>query len=234
MIELLQGLFVEPLMRIYGMIFAALPHGLGTGGRIVAFSVILNLILMPLYQQMEKRSRGTRALRQKVTQDVERMQRHFKGRERYFYIRAVYRQYGYHPLSHALGSADLAVQVVVFFTVFHFLSGLQALSGASFGPLHDLSRPDGLLGGVNLLPFVMTAVNIGATFAYTPERSRRVQALLLAGLFLVLLYNSPSGLVLYWTTNNLFSLVRNAVGHLPAAQRTEELRRQFAELREQR
>ena len=31
----------------------------------------------------------------------------------------------------------------------------------------------------------------------------------MAGLFLVLLYDSPSGLVFYWTLNNLFSLVKN-------------------------
>jgi len=230
----LHGVFVEPLMRIYAMMFTALPEWLGTGGRIVIFSVVLNLLLMPLYQQMEKRSRGTRALRLRVAQDVDRMRRHFKGRERFFYTRAVYRQHGYRPLSQLLGSADLAVQVVVFFTVFHFLSGLQLLQGAAFGPLRDLSRPDGLLAGMNLLPFVMTAINIGATFAYAQERSRRMQALLLAGLFLVLLYNSPSGLVLYWTANNLFSLARNSLGNLLAKREPGEFRRQFSELQQQR
>ena len=34
----------------------------------------------------------------------------------------------------------------------------------------------------------------------------------MAGLFLVLLYDSPSGLVVYWTMNNLFSLVKNLIG----------------------
>ena len=31
----------------------------------------------------------------------------------------------------------------------------------------------------------------------------------MAVIFLVLLYNSPSGLVVYWTCNNIFSLVKN-------------------------
>ena len=234
MLELLRGLFVEPLMRIYAMVFAALPDWLGAGGRIIAFSVVVNLFLLPLYQQMERRSRRTREMRANVTRDVQRMRRHFKGRERYFYVRAVYRQYGYNPLSHLLGSADLAVQIVVFISVFHFLSGMQALVGVPFGPLHDLSRPDGLIAGVNLLPFVMTAINIGATLAYTQEAARRTQALILAGIFLVLLYNSPAGLVVYWTTNNLFSLVRNALANRLAGRGTGEWRQQLAALQEQR
>ncbi|MBR4426786.1 MAG: sulfatase-like hydrolase/transferase, partial [Spirochaetales bacterium] len=37
----------------------------------------------------------------------------------------------------------------------------------------------------------------------------KVQLYGMAAIFLVLLYNSPSGLVLYWTMNNLFSLLKN-------------------------
>jgi membrane protein insertase Oxa1/YidC/SpoIIIJ len=233
MLQLLHGLFVEPLLRIYEFLLAVPPASVGMGWRIVFFSVALNLLLAPLYFEMEKRSRGTRALKERVMRDVERMRRHFKGRERYFYIRAVYRQHNYHPLSYLAGSADLLVQVVVFFTVYRFLSGMESLAGASFGPFTDLSKPDGLLGGINLLPFVMTLVNIGAVFAYVEDRGRRAQALMLAALFLVLLYNSPAGLVLYWTTNNLFSLVRNSLQRLLANRPLGDLGRQVAELRQQ-
>ena len=234
MLDVLRVIFIEPLMQIYTMLFAALPAPLGVGGRIVAFSVALNLLLMPLYHAMELRSRATRELRQRVAQDVDRMRRHFKGRERYFYIRAVHRQHRFNPLSHVLGSADLFAQVIVFFTVFHFLSGLEVLKGAAFGPVTDLSQPDRMLAGVNLLPFLMTAINIAAVFAYSQERARRIQALALAGLFLVLLYASPAGLVLYWTTNNLFSLLRNSLSRMTQQRAGGKFGRQFAELREQR
>jgi membrane protein insertase Oxa1/YidC/SpoIIIJ len=233
MSALLHGVFIEPLMRIYGLLFAALPSALGVGGQIILFGILLNLLLMPLYAQMEQRSRGTRALRAKVAAEEDRMRRHFKGRERYFYIRAVHRQFQYRPLAQVLASADLFVQVIVFFTVFHFLSDLEILKGAAFGPLRDLSQPDRLLGGVNFMPFLMTAINVGAVFAYSQERSRRVQALLLAGLFLVLLYNSPSGLVLYWTTNNLFSLARNLLARRASRSEPGRLGQKFAALRSQ-
>lgn len=209
--ELLDHVFLQPLMLVYAAIFEWLPAGLSHGFRLIAFSVVLNLLLVPVYAQMERRSRAGRAVKQQVAHDVARMKRHFRGRERYFYVRAVYRQHHYHPLSDLLGSADLFVQILVFATVYRYLSGLQELAGQAFGPIADLSRPDSLLGGVNLLPLLMTAINAAAVFSYVENPAKRLQALALAAVFLVLLYGSPAGLVLYWTANNLFSLVRNLV-----------------------
>lgn len=209
MLEVLDNLFFQPLMVVYSFVFEMSPDWLGTGGRLIAFSVLLNLALLPLYYQMEQRSRRTRQIKERVAREAARMKKHFRGRERYFYTRAVYRQHRYHPISELLGSADLFVQILVFATVYRYLSGLPALIGAAFGPIADLSRPDGLLGGVNLLPLLMTAINAAAVFTYVSDRSKRLQAWALAAIFLVLLYNSHSGLVLYWTANNLFSLLRN-------------------------
>jgi membrane protein insertase Oxa1/YidC/SpoIIIJ len=207
----LDGLFLQPLLRLYSLVFENLLGGLAVGPRLIAFSIVLNSILLPVYSQMEARSRRGREIKARVGREVARLKRHFRGRERYFYVRTVYRQHGYHPISELLGSADLFLQILVFATVYRYLSGLSLLAGQSFGPVADLSRPDGLLGGVHLLPLLMTAINAAAVFTYVEEPGRRLQALALAGLFLLLLYGSASGLVLYWTTNNLFSLARNLV-----------------------
>jgi membrane protein insertase Oxa1/YidC/SpoIIIJ len=212
MLALLDAGLFQPLTVIYSFCFGLLPDGVGPGPRLIAFSVTINLILLPIYAQMERRSRRMRAVRENVARDVARMKRHFRGRERYFYIRAVHRQHGHRAISDLLGSADLFIQVLVFATVYRYLAGLHALVGQSFGPIHDLSRPDGLLFGANLLPLLMTAINAAAAFAYVDDGPKRLQALSLGLLFLVLLYRSASGLVLYWTTNNLFSLVRSVVG----------------------
>jgi len=214
MLDALENLFVEPLMIVYSFVYH-LPErwlGLDAGPQLIIFSVLLNLALMPLYRQMEQRSAVARSVRQRVASEVARMKRHFRGRERYFYIRAVYRNYRYHPISELLGSTDLLVQILVFFTVFHYLSGLDAVVGRPFRPIADLSRPDGLLWGVNLLPLLMTAINAASAYVYVEERSKRLQAWALAVLFLLLLYGSPAALVLYWTANNFFSLARNVLG----------------------
>ena len=234
MSELLYTLFVEPLMLIYAFTFGQLARWFDPGVQLIVFSLLLNLFLLPIYRQMERRNRGRLAIKQKVAQDVARMKKHFRGRERYFYIRAVYRQYGYHPISELLGSADLFVQIVVFVTVFHFLSDLPALVGQPFGPIADLSKPDGLLFGINLLPLLMTALNAGEVFAYTETRSRRIPALTLAGILLLLLYPSPAGLVLYWTANNLFSLARNVIERFIVARLPDWIARPAGEFAGQR
>lgn len=208
MIELLDILFLQPLMVLYRIVFD-FPGWLGAGGRIIVFSIVLNLVLAPIYREMEQRGRQDREKRERVARDVARMKAHFSGRERYFYIRAVHRQYRYHPIQALFSSADLLVQVFAFATVYRFLSGLDELHGASFGHIGDLSQPDGLLAGLNLLPLLMTAINMASVYYYVNDRGRRVQAVGLSLVFLVLLYASPAGLVLYWTMNNFWSLVRN-------------------------
>lgn len=209
---LLDTILFQPLLEIYAALFAAIPASLGVGLRLIAFGALVNLILLPAYLQMERSSRRSRETREEMGRDVERMRRHFRGRERYFYVRAVHRQYHFHPISALFGSADLFIQIAVFATVYRFLSTLPELRGAPFGPIADLGLPDGLLGGLNLLPFVMTAINAASVFAYVDDRGKRLQALALAALFLALLYASPAGLVLYWTSNNLFSYLRNVIG----------------------
>lgn len=236
MLDVLEHLLIAPLMLIYSFVFR-LPEswiGANPGVQLILFSVLLNLALAPLYRQMEQRSAATRAIRQRVAGEVARMKRHFKGRERYFYIRAVYRNYRYHPISELLGSADLLIQIVVFFTVFHFLSDLDAVAGRTFGPIADLGRPDGLLGGMNLLPLLMTAINAASVYYYVEEPGKRLQAWALAALFLVMLYRSPAALVIYWTANNSFSLVRNLLRHRMGEQTLSTLLPTFARVRAQR
>ncbi|MBD9369455.1 YidC/Oxa1 family membrane protein insertase [Xanthomonas sp. XNM01] len=226
MIEVLDILLLQPLLVIYQAIFdfwrdvgSNLGLGLGVGGRIILFSITINLLLLPLYREMELRLARGREKRERVARDVARMKAHFRGRERYFYIRTVHRQHRHHPLQALLSSADLFVQILVFATVYRFLSADGLLDGAAFGQIDDLSLPDGLLGGVNVLPLLMTAINAVVVFGYVRDRTRRAQGIALSLLFLVLLYASPAGLVLYWTINNLWSLLRNMVVRMQETKR---------------
>jgi membrane protein insertase Oxa1/YidC/SpoIIIJ len=205
LIELLDNLLVRSLLEIYGAVFAPLLEEFGSILAIVSFSVVLNVALMPLYYQMEQAGRAGRERQQRMNAEIARMKAHYKGRERYYYIRTVHRQFGYQPLSVVLASGDLYLQIAVFATVYRFLSQHPALS------MGWLGRPDGWLYGVNLLPLLMTFLNVGAAMLYGTDRSKRTQSFTLAAVFLVLLYASPGALVLYWTCNNAFSLIRNFV-----------------------
>jgi hypothetical protein len=96
------------------------------------------------------------------------------------------------------------------------------LSGQSFLFINDLGKPDSIfyIGKlpINILPILMTGFNLISGVIYTKGQQTRekVQVYGLAAIFLVLLYNSPSGLVLYWTMNNLYSMMKNVIMKLLA------------------
>ena len=91
------------------------------------------------------------------------------------------------------------------------------MNGASLGPIKDLGAPDGLLTvagmTINVLPFIMTAVNLVSAYIFTKDLTSKTKVQLygMACFFLVFLYASPAGLVFYWTLNNLFNLVKTKV-----------------------
>lgn len=208
MMAILDIILLQPLMVIYRALLD-FPSWLDMGGKIVAFSITINLLLHPLYREMETRARAGRVQRERMDREVTRMKTHFKGRERYFYVRAVHRQFHYHPIQSLVSSNELFLQLLVFFTVYHFLSQPGLLAEMSFGQIDDLGKPDGLLVGINLLPLLMTGINAISVLYYVKDPAKRLQAIALALVFLVLLYASPAGLVLYWTMNNFWSLLRN-------------------------
>lgn len=134
-----------------------------------------------------------------------------------------YRQQHYHPVFTLRSSISLLIQVPFFIAAYHFLSHYQfmaPLTNSDICPflfIPDLNKPDTLFSIANipihLLPIIMTLINIVAGIVYTkgfPAKEKK-QLYVMAILFLVLLYNSPAALVLYWTCNNIFSLVKHCL-----------------------
>jgi hypothetical protein len=112
-------------------------------------------------------------------------------------------------------SLGVAIQIPFFIAAYHFIANLAQLQNTSFLFINDLSRPDAAFqtGNVtlNILPVIMTALNVvaGAVYAKGFPAKEKIQLYGMAAVFLALLYNSPAGLVLYWTCNNVFSLIKN-------------------------
>ena len=93
------------------------------------------------------------------------------------------------------------------------LQDFEGLQGARFGVIEDLSKPDTLLFGYALLPFVMSILSLVNVFVSSKELGARIQGGLIALIFLVLLYAMPSALVLYWTMSMIFWLARTLWRH---------------------
>ena len=185
------------------------------GLSIIILSLGINLITLPIYNVAEKWQEMERIIQKRMKPKVNDIKAVFKGDERYMILSAYYRQNNYHPLYALRSLFALFIQIPFFIAAYQLLSELPALKETSFLFLKDLGAPDKLINigsvSLNLLPVIMTVINIAASAVYTKglELKDKLTLYLTAFLFLILLYNSPSGLVLYWTLNNIFSLFKN-------------------------
>ena len=218
MLEYLYALFIAPLEWLMQ---AVLEKGFtifgSYGAALICMSIVVNLLLLPLYHLAETWQESERRVQHDMHAYLEHIKATFKGRERFMLISALYKIHGYHPVFAVRTSFGFLIQVPFFFAAYHFLSHYAPLSGASFWIFHNLAEPDALLHvaglDINVLPWAMTVINIVSALVYTNRLSRRdkIQLYVVAAIFLVLLYTAPSGLVFYWTCNNIFSLLKNMV-----------------------
>lgn len=212
----LYNLLVGPLELFFEVIFSfANRISQNPGISIVFLSLVMNFLLLPLYKQADAIQDQERETENKLKHWVTHIKKTFKGDERFMMLQTYYRQNHYKQTDVLKGSISLLLEIPFFIAAYNFLSDLQLLNGCSFGPIQNLGTPDGMLViagvSINVLPILMTVVNLISSVIYTkglPLRSK-IQLYGMAALFLILLYQSPAGLVLYWTLNNVFSLVKN-------------------------
>jgi YidC/Oxa1 family membrane protein insertase len=216
MLTALYDILIYPIELLVNYIYAFFfrfsdSHGIA----IVGISVAITILSFPLYSIAEKIQQSERDVRKSLQGGIDRIKAVFSGDEQYMLLSTYYRQHNYHPAYALRSSISLLIQVPFFIAAYNFLSHLASLQGVSFLFITDLGKPDGLLtiGGItlNLLPIAMTLINIIAGLIYTKGFlvREKVQVFCMALLFLILLYTSPAGLVLYWTLNNVFSLIKN-------------------------
>jgi len=182
---------------------------------VLGVSLTVSFLSLPLYIMAERWQIIERDTIKRLKPAVNKIKSVFSGDEQFMILSTFYRQNHYHPLYSLRSSIGLIVQIPFFIAAYSFLSNLEALQGVSFLYIKDISLPDSIfhIGDipVNILPIIMTLINCVAGIVYTQGLSFRdkIQVYGMAALFLILLYNSPAGLVLYWTLNNIFSLVKN-------------------------
>lgn len=216
--DYLFSIFIEPLKLLFEVVFFYAYRFTGNVGlSIVVISLVINILVLPLYKRADKLEKEQREKKKSLKPWVDKIKAAFKGDERVMMLQAYYRENNYKTTSVFKESVSLLLQIPFFMAAYSFLSELKLLQGVSLGPISDLSSPDALITigaiSINVLPILMTLINIVAGFIYTEKGmiKDKIKLIAIALVFLVLLYNSPAGLVFYWTLNNVFSLGKNIV-----------------------
>ena len=229
-LEFFYQLIISPITLMLQGVYSLAFHFLQScGASIFPLSLVVNLLLLPFYKRADAIQKEERDRQKAMEPFVDHIKKTFKGDERYMMLQTFYRQHNYKPVYALRSSVALLLEVPFFIAAFHFLSNLQDMKFADFGILKNLGSPDALISvgsiHINVLPVLMTVINIISSEIYAKgmKFKEKLQLHGMALIFLVLLYNSPSGLVLYWTLNNVFSLVKNIVGNSRDPKRTSSM-----------
>ena len=220
MSSILYNIFISPIELIVEIVFELMYRLVGAretneGIAVIGVSIAISLLTLPLYKRADAVQQKQRDIQNSMAHWINHIKKTFKGDERFMMLQAYYRENHYSPLSALNGSISLLLEIPFFIAAYHFLSNLSVLSGSTFLLISDLGQPDNLIKigsfSINVLPVLMTLINCISAAIYLKgfPLKDKIQTYGMALIFLVLLYNSPSGLVIYWTCNNIFSLIKN-------------------------
>jgi len=196
------------------------------GLALMAMSLGVNILMTPLSRIAERFQDQVNDTEARLAPELQRIRKHFKGEEQAAKILALYKTERVHPLYSLKSLAGVAVVIPVFIGAFDMLAENIHLLNTGFLWISDLSRPDDLFNlpftlpffgnELNALPFLMTGLSVVASALHNPPaltlelRKKQVRnMLLLAVAFFMLFYTFPAGMVLYWTTNNLISVIKS-------------------------
>jgi len=195
------------------------------GLSIILLSIAVKILMMPLTRMADRLQTSVNSTTALLHPELAEIKRDFKGEEAHERTLAVYKKHGVHPLYTIKSLAGFLIQIPVFIAAFDMLGENFALHEASFLWIADLARPDQWLalpltlpffgGHLNLLPCLMTAFTLLTSWLQQEDtltdeliRQQRMRLFWMAGLFFLLFYTFPAGMVLYWTTNNVLALVK--------------------------
>ena len=201
---------IYPIECVYKVLYLALSEVTGDnyGLALIFLSLITYALMQPLMSYAEKFQDNEKNIQTVMTPQIAMIKEKFKGAEQHKKIQRLYKRYAYHPVLAIRSAASMIFQLPFLTAAYFMLDDLPDIIGKSWWIIDDLSSPDAFLGNVNFLPFLMTAVTIIGAFSIK-EFSRRdkIQVSVVAILFLVLLYDAPSALLIYWTCNNLWTTI---------------------------
>jgi YidC/Oxa1 family membrane protein insertase len=185
------------------------------GWTIIVLTIVIKLIFFPLsaasYRSMAKMKTVTpkmQAIRERFKSDPAKMNQA---------MMELYKTEKINPLG---GCLPIAIQIPVFIALYWVLSASVEMRGAPWlGWVHDLTAPDrmftipGIDMPIGVLPIIM-AITMFIQTRLNPTPPDPVQAkvmMYMPIIFSLMFFFFPSGLVLYWITNNILSIAQQWV-----------------------
>ena len=188
--------------------------GLGYGATIIAITVIIKVVFWPLTQASTKSQKRLQALQPqlKTIADKYKDDPAKKNQKTMEFMK----EHKVNPMGSCLPTV---FQIPVFFGFYWMLRNAIELRGVHFLWAHDLSQPDTVayISGfpINPLPLIMGATQLWQAQLLPPspgmdpgqQKIMRYMPLM----FVAMLYRMSAGLTLYWTVQNLLSILQTSL-----------------------
>jgi YidC/Oxa1 family membrane protein insertase len=213
---------LENFLKWLLLLMYKLVHNYGVA--IIFLTLLVKIILFPL----TKKSSEATIKMQAIAPKIKEVQAKYKDNPAKMNaeLGALYKKEGHNPLS---GCLPLLIQMPLFFAMYNLFNNHFDLRGAMFIPgwIPDLSLPESILDFdaplpllgwecLRLLPFIY----VGSQLLYgvatkTPEQqgnvSMKMMMYVMPIAFFFILYNVPSGLLVFWIMSNVFTLVQQII-----------------------
>ena len=181
------------------------------GLAIILLTFLIRIVFWPLNrksmlstQRMQEIQPEITALRERYKSDPARQQQE---------MMKLYREKKINPMG---GCLPMLIQIPVFFALFIVLRGAIELRFSSFLWISDLSTPENLFAdklpfALNILPLLMGfTMWLQQKMTPTSDPQQQKMMLMMPIIFTLMFYSFPSGLSLYWTTNQVMMIVQLA------------------------
>jgi len=216
------GIISRPMLRLMNLIHGGVdsigvPHAYGVA--IIIMTIILRGVL---WWPQTKANKSMKRM-QTVAPLMKELQEKYKDKPEKLNqeMMKLYQDYGVNPFG---GCLPMLIQFPVFLGFYYMLLGSIELRHEHFLWIKDLSQPDTVFhisaleiipifeGNINPMPLVM-AVTMYITMTITPQPAGVDNPMMkvmkfMPVMFLVFCYNFASALSLYWTMQNLLSIVQ--------------------------
>ena len=207
---------LQPLINIANAVLKFFHDnaGLSWGMSIIALTVFVRALLIPLTYKQLKGMRALQALQPQI-KEIQAKYKNDKQRMQQEMMR-FYQENKVNPFASCI---PLIAQLPVFITLFYVLrhelppdmgcpaAGHCAAYGAEFLFIHDLTAK--AQGGeliALLVLYVGTQLVSGMVMAMTADKSQRMMMFVLPLIFVPFVISFPAGLILYWITTNFWTI----------------------------
>jgi YidC/Oxa1 family membrane protein insertase len=207
--------------------------GLSYALAIIAITVLIKIVFWPLTARSTRSMKKMAAVNAKMMPEIKIIRERYKDdyQKMNMKMMEIYKKFGVNPLSQMGGCLPMLIQIPIFFGFFTMLRTAIELRGAEFLWVADLSSPDTVMEiagfPINIMPLLMTATMFLQMRLQPPSPGMdpAQQAIMkyMPLMFVFILYSASAGLCLYWTVQNVLTIVQTKMTKIPEDENVVEV-----------